>query len=371
MAIFAMNYGTNPGGPMSSLRTVVLMKTDIAGSTPRFRALLAQDQQSLLRKHRAFVAQHASDQDGRIVRQAGDGFWIEFSSATSAALAAMAMQEALRLEQPIRGDDRLSMRIVVGLGDIGDLDGEMVGELLALIVRIEAITPADEIYLTPTARLALMPAEVQTSRVDLFALKGFTESVEVYRVEQRHRSCILPDAYIVISDLRGFTRVADIEPITTIERILTALDSLTVAIAHDFGGTIRYNIGDSYCMTFTTVGQAIEACELLLADWGSTNRREQFDCAINVALHRGNICAFRTFLYGKGIAVAARVQRSVAASLAPNDGGVFVTSVIREELAEHRYRERLVPVALELPDTNVYRLMALEPVIPNPEKRDS
>ena len=56
----------------------------------------------------------------------------------------MAMQEALRLEQPIRGDDRLSMRIVVGLGDIGDLDGEMVGELLALIVRIEAITPADE-----------------------------------------------------------------------------------------------------------------------------------------------------------------------------------------------------------------------------------
>ena len=83
----------------------------------------------------------------------------------------MAMQEALRREQPIRGDDRLAMRIVIGLGDVGELDGDFIGEVLALIVRIETITPADEIYLTPTARFALVPAEVQTSRVDAFALR--------------------------------------------------------------------------------------------------------------------------------------------------------------------------------------------------------
>ena len=75
---------------------------------------------------------------------------------TAAAKSAIAMQEALRLGQPNKGDDRLSMRVVIGLGDVADLDGELIGDLLALIVRIEAITPADEIYLTLTARHALV-----------------------------------------------------------------------------------------------------------------------------------------------------------------------------------------------------------------------
>ena len=58
---------------MTMLRTAVLMKTDIAGSTARFRALLAADQQSLLSEHRAFVARHAADHGGQIVKSAGDG----------------------------------------------------------------------------------------------------------------------------------------------------------------------------------------------------------------------------------------------------------------------------------------------------------
>ncbi len=177
---------------MAPLHAAVLMKTDIANSTPKFRALLAEDQQALLRGHRAFVAAHAAEAGGRIIRPTGDGFWLEFPSATAAARAAMAMQAGLRLEQPISAGERLAMRVIIGVGDIGELEGEMIGELLALIVRIETITPPDEIYLTPTARLALVSAEVQTSRIDTFALKGFAEPVEVYRVEQQHQSCIMP-----------------------------------------------------------------------------------------------------------------------------------------------------------------------------------
>jgi hypothetical protein len=45
---------------MTPLQTTVLMKTDIAGSTPRFRALLAADLQALVLEHREFIAQHAA-----------------------------------------------------------------------------------------------------------------------------------------------------------------------------------------------------------------------------------------------------------------------------------------------------------------------
>src|SRR5437870_5261098 len=140
---------------MTQLRTTVLMKTDIAGSTPQFRALLASDLQAVLSAHRAMVAHLAAEEDGRIVKSAGDGFWLEFPSATGAAKSAVAMQEAQLSAPPAKGPDRLSMRIVIGLGDTATQDGELIGDVLALITRLEEITPANEIYLTAAACLAL------------------------------------------------------------------------------------------------------------------------------------------------------------------------------------------------------------------------
>jgi class 3 adenylate cyclase len=102
---------------------------------------------------------------------------------------------------------------VIGLGDVAVLDGDVIGDVTALIVRIEDITPANEIYITFAARLALVPAEVQTALVDAFSLKGFDEPIPVYRVEQRHRTRVIPNAYILLSDLRGFTRFTEAEPV--------------------------------------------------------------------------------------------------------------------------------------------------------------
>lgn len=351
---------------MAPLRTAVLMKTDIANSTPKFRALLADDHQALLRDHRAFVAAHAAEGGGRIIRPTGDGFWLEFLSVTAAARAAMAMQAALRLEQPTSGGERLAMRVVIGVGDVGELEGEIIGELLALIVRIETITPADEIYLTPTARLALVSAEVPTSRIDTFALKGFAEPVEIYRVEQQHRSCVVPDACILLTDLRGFARLTETAPIATIERTLTALDTLVTATARQFGGTIRYSIGDSFCITFDTPIQGMGAAERLSSEWNAANRRDRTGCAINLVLHRGYICGFRSFLYGKGIGEASRVQRASRALLASDEGGVFLTEAIRSELTDSHWNDHMVPFALSLPDLDAYRLSVTEPAIQQP-----
>jgi class 3 adenylate cyclase len=346
---------------MTPLRTIVLMKTDIAGSTPRFRALLAADQQAVLQDHQAFVENYAAGQGGKIFKPTGDGFWLEFASVTAAARSAIAMQEALRLAQPNKGDERLSMRAVIGVGDVAVTDSDLIGELLALIVRIEAITPADEIYITPAARLALFAAEVQTMLVDNFMLKGFAEPIAVYRVQQRHRTHVLAGAYILSSDLRGFTAVTELESVATVERILDTLDALNHAVATEFGGTIRYSIGDSYCLTFPEASQAIAAAERLSLDWQAASRDGQFGCPINIALHRGKISAFRSFLYGEGMWVAQRVQHASLKVLGRGEGGVFVTAAVRDDLPDGILRSRLQPVALQLQDVHppglaLYRL---------------
>jgi class 3 adenylate cyclase len=356
---------------MTPLRTAVLMKTDIAGSTPRFRALLAADQQAVLYDHQTFVANHAAGQGGKIFKPTGDGFWLEFASVTAAARSAIAMQEALLLAQPNKGDERLSMRAVVGLGDVAILDGDMIGELFALIVRIEAITPADEIYLTCAARLALFSAEVQTTLVDNFMLKGFTEPIAVYRVQQRHRTHVLDGAYILSSDLRGFTAITELEPVATVEQILDTLDALNRAVATEFGGTIRYSIGDSYCLTFPEAHRAVAAAERLNLDWQAASRDGRFGCAINMALHRGKISAFRSFLYGEGMWIAQRVQHDSLNLLGPGEGGIFVTAAVRDDLPESILRSRLQPIALQLRNVNspgltVYRLGSSESANPLP-----
>jgi class 3 adenylate cyclase len=173
---------------MTQLRTTVLMKTDIVGSTPQFRALLASDLQAALSTHRSMVARVAAEEGGRIFKAAGDGYWLEFPSVTSAAKSAIAMHEALGLAQLSRDRDRLSMRIVIGLGDTANQDSDFIGEVLALITRIEAITPPNEIYLTAAACLTLTQSEVQTAMVDSFTFNGFAEQISIYRVAQRHRT---------------------------------------------------------------------------------------------------------------------------------------------------------------------------------------
>ena len=174
---------------MNPLRTTVVMKTDISGSTSRFRELLASDLQMLLSDHRDFLTRHAAEHDGQIIKAAGDGYWLEFPSVTGAAKAAIEMQEALRLAQLNRGDDRLAIRIFIALGDIAVQDGDFIGDAFALATRVEAVTPPDVIYLTAAARLALTPSEIQTALVENFAFKGFAEPRLPYRAPSHARLC--------------------------------------------------------------------------------------------------------------------------------------------------------------------------------------
>ena len=347
---------------MNPLRTTVIMKTDISGSTSRFRELLAADLQTLLGNHRDFLARHAAEYDGQIIKAAGDGFWLEFPSVTGAAKAAIDMQEALRLAQLNRGDDRLAIRIVIALGDIAVQDGDFIGDAFALATRVEAVTPPDEIYLTAAARLALTPAEIQTALVENFAFKGFAEPMPVYRIERRDRTRIFADTYILFSDLRGFGRMMDAAPTSaTVERILDALDALTRRSAQELGGTIRFNLGDSYCVTFEEAAQAIAWAERLTRNWDAIRHQEQFGCTISIGLHRGTLYTFRSFLYGRDVWIASQLQTASAKLLESEENGIFVTGAVRSALFGTPSHNRLQPVTLlPLPQTlagiEIYRL---------------
>lgn len=338
------------------------MKTDISDSIARFRELLAADLQVLLGDHRDFLARHAAKNDGQIIKAAGDGYWLEFPSVTGAAKAAVEMQEALRLAQPNRGDDRLAIRIVIALGDVAAQDGDFIGDVFALAARVEAVTPPDEIYLTAAARLALTPAEIQTALVENFAFKGFGEPMAVYRIARRDRTRIIADAYILFSDLSGFGRFMDTEPSSaTVERILDELDALARGTAQELGGTVRFNLGDSYCVTFAEAAQAIAWAERLTRSWQAVRDQEQSNCTISIGLHRGTLYAFRSFLYGRDVWIASQLQSASGKLLQSGEDGIFVTGAVRSALFGTPSHNSLQPITLRplpqsLAGVEVYRL---------------
>jgi class 3 adenylate cyclase len=332
---------------MNPLRTTVVMKTDISGSTPRFRELLTADLQALLGEHRTFLARHAGEHDGRIIKPAGDGYWLEFRSVTGAAKAAITVQEELRLAQLNRDQHRLSIRIVIALGDIAAQDDDFIGDVFALVTRVESITPPDEIYLTAGARHALTSAEIQTALVESVVLRGFVEPMPIYRIEQRHRTRAIPDICILFLDLRGFGKIMDVGPITKIERVLDMFDAVTYGMAQEFDGTVRFHQGDSYCITFAGAEQAIAGAERLIRKWDAIRLPEQFDCTISIGLHRGTLYLFRSFFFGRDVWIASRLQGASSKLLSSEENGIFVTNAVRTALFGTPWHNRLEPIALQ------------------------
>jgi len=203
-------------------------------------------------------------------------------------------------------------------------------------------------------------AEVRTAFVDTFPLKGFPEPVPVYRIEQTHRTRVLTGQYIVITDLHGFGAVAEAGSMTVVEKILDRLLELVVDVCREFGGTNRVGLADSYCLTFLDPGLALAAVERLAEAWGAFERGEGLRCPMNVAVHKGVLYAFRSYLYSRDLAVAVEVE-SATSRLPPGETSIFVTGQVQLDLVGTPWQKRLQsvdirPTSPRLTGIAIYRL---------------
>jgi adenylate cyclase len=350
---------------MTMLRATAIMKTDIRGSTVHFRMLPEVDLEAVLTEHRQFVSRLAKAHEGRIVKAEGDGFWVVFPSVTAAALAAINMQEELRLAQPGKGDARIAMRIVLALGDVLEQEGALVGDAVVLAARIENITPPDEIYVSASAWLAINKAEVRSALVDTFTLKGFPEPATVYRIEQTHRIRVIADQYLVVTDLHGFTALTEESPMSLVEKTLDHLLNLVSGVCSDFAGTHRSQTGDAYLLTFPDAARAMTAVERLADGWNVFQRHEDLHCSLNVAVHKGVLYAFRSYLLSRDINLTFRVEGATS-RVAAGVTSIFVTGQVWKDLASTPWVERLRLVDIGLTDPRlaeieIYRLGTTAP----------
>ena len=279
---------------------------------------------------------------GRSQKGEGDSFWMTFPSVTAAAIAATEMQQELRAAEAGKGNDaRLAVRIVITLGDVLHQEKDIFGEAVNLAARIEAITPPDEIYLSQAAWLGLNKAELSTSYVGEFDLKGLNEKTRIYKLDQSHRTRIITNQTIVFSDLRGFSRFSVLQPVEAVEELLTRLESLHNEICSKFGGTVRFILGDEFFFTFREAERALEAVNHLCDEWDQFRAKNHIDCPIKVGVNKGDINQFRSFLYGTSIYYGSWIAGLSDKIFDPDSSVALVSHRVYIETRSGIWKERL------------------------------
>jgi class 3 adenylate cyclase len=335
---------------MAQLNSSVIVKTDLSGFARRVAAVSEPDLNGLLAAHRQLIEEGVERHAGSIVKGDGASYWLTFPSVSAAALAAMEMRDALWAGQSGKAEDgRLAMRAAITLGDVLQQDRDLFGDAVNLAARIESVTPADEIYLSQAAWLALNKAEVQTAYAGEFALKGIVEPVKVYRIEQQHRTRVLRNQVIVFSDLRGFAAFVATRSLPDVEALLLTLDNMHKEVCEKYDGTVRMIVGDAYHLTFDDARAAMAAVDRLQSRWREYCVRIKAACTIGVGVHKGDMYLFRAFLYGVDINVAVALQ-ALARKVAPGTHCVLVSGKVHRDLEGSDWVRRLRRVEIE-PDT--------------------
>jgi hypothetical protein len=99
---------------------------------------------------------------------------------------------------------------------------------------------------------------------------------------------------------------------TVVETILDRLLEMVSGVRRECGGTNRVGEADSYCLTFPDPSLTLAAVERLAEEWGTFERGEGFRCPMNVAVHKGVLYAFRSYLYSRDLAVAVTVESATS-----------------------------------------------------------
>jgi class 3 adenylate cyclase/tetratricopeptide (TPR) repeat protein len=166
-----------------SRRLSAVMLTDLVGYT----SLTQRDEAAALRvleEHRGIVRPLLSDHSGREVKTIGDAFLVEFDNALDAARCAIAIQRALHERNSRTPGARVELRIGLHVGDVVHQNGDIYGDAVNLVSRVEPLAEPGGICLSGAVydqvrnKIALPLAPMGAT-----SLKNVEVPVHLYRVE--------------------------------------------------------------------------------------------------------------------------------------------------------------------------------------------
>jgi len=165
-------------------KLAAIMMADIAG----FSRLMERDESATfarLQHLRNVVTQPKIDAyGGRLVKTTGDGFLVEFASATDALCCALDIQRDLTAREAERStDDRMRLRIGINVGDIIVDGDDIAGDGVNIAARLETLALPGGICISGTVREQIHDdLGIALSDLGPQKLKNITREVRAFAV---------------------------------------------------------------------------------------------------------------------------------------------------------------------------------------------
>ena len=168
----------------SSRQLAAIMFTDIVG----YASLMGQDEQrtlEVLRKNRDIQRPIISQNDGRWIKELGDGVMATFGTVSDAVNAAVRIQEAC-----LAGND-FQLRIGIHLGEVVFEGDDVFGDGVNIAARIQTAAKAGSIYVSEAVHHNIAnKKEFKTRFVREELLKNVESPVRIYEIVSNNESSI-------------------------------------------------------------------------------------------------------------------------------------------------------------------------------------
>ena len=201
----------------------VIFLADVVG----YSKMMAQDEPGTLVKLREFakdvIRPTLEKHQGTMIKSLGDGWLIEFNSASNAVNCAMEWQTISKRE------GKLSLRVGIHLGDVEHEEGpppDVYGDTVNIAARLESIAEAGDVAISTSAYLCLDQNQAEPFKnCGKQTLKNIATPVEVWSTGNLNVGS------------KGMTRDSDkpaisVKPVTTTdEELVNFADEVTSALA--------------------------------------------------------------------------------------------------------------------------------------------
>ena len=166
-----------------STEAVVILFTDIVGSTEQSMAHSPDRADEARRTHFSILRQAIAECDGSEVKNLGDGLMVVFSAASAAIACAVAMQQGVELDNRTR-ERPVGLRVGLSAGEATLESGDYFGDPVVEAARLCARCDSGQILAADVVRLMAGRRNRHDSvSVGALELKGIPDPVETVRVE--------------------------------------------------------------------------------------------------------------------------------------------------------------------------------------------
>ena len=251
----------------------VVLFTDQVKSTLNTARRTPAEIEQVTREHGDLTTKVAQRYRGTILKDTGDGYFMQFSSLRDAVLLGFILQQRVKARKESQTNENLRFELHIGI-DLGELvvlpNGDLRGNAANLAARVCSECPPGEVYFTEKVKIELNSREVEVAEVGTVALEGVPEKVTLYRLI-KWLGTVEPPAshhqWVVGSE------VAD-----KVDQLLHEYQSKIVVGREEAFTRIDRLITEKPCGTLMITAKAGFGKTAVLADW--MKRRQNRACSI-------------------------------------------------------------------------------------------